>query len=119
VPWVLVLSCPLSAPLSQRAPLLSEPKDVPKPKPSKPAKKSLRSKLPTSTLPRDNLGEREFVGTPYLCTRYGVRRETIWRWLATKKLPAGIYLAGSTRMRWRVSDLLQWEEAQRDVSGAA
>lgn len=45
------------------------------------------------------------------CTRYGVSRATIWRWVESGAFPQPVKLSpGCTR--WKRSKLEQWEEKQ-------
>ncbi|TDT41498.1 AlpA family transcriptional regulator [Halospina denitrificans] len=47
-------------------------------------------------------------------TRYGVSRQTVWRWVRQGKFPSPIRINGCTR--WKLSDLEAWEARQEGVA---
>lgn len=49
------------------------------------------------------------------CERYGVSRSTWWRWLAEGVIPSPVKI-GPRATRWKLSDLMQWEQ-QRSEAG--
>jgi predicted DNA-binding transcriptional regulator AlpA len=58
----------------------------------------------------------EFVGTPFVCQRYGISRVTAWKWEKDGTLPRSIKLADNCK-RWLRSDLEKWEkEKQRGAA---
>ena len=70
--------------------------------------------LPTSkTWSHEQLMEarRQYLTDKQVAERYGVSRETIWRWdrEGKNKFPVPFKLADRT-VRWRLLDLLIWEE---------
>lgn len=49
-----------------------------------------------------------------IAERYGVSRQTVWRWVQNDQFPKNVKLSpGSTR--WKLSDLEAWE-AEKEVS---
>jgi prophage regulatory protein len=66
----------------------------------------------------DELVEKEILEpSPFITDvstgkRYGVSRQTIWRWVATEpSFPAPVKLSPGC-VRWRLSDLIKWENSR-------
>lgn len=54
-----------------------------------------------------------YISDRKVAERYGVTRQTVWRWVRTGDFPAPVSLSpGCTR--WRLSEVEAWE-AQRDA----
>ena len=52
-----------------------------------------------------------YVSDKQVADRYGVSRETIWRWKREGDFPKAVKLSrGMTR--WRISDLEEWERSR-------
>jgi len=53
----------------------------------------------------------KFLSDKSVAERYGISRQSVWRWVKEGRLPAPLKLApGSTR--WKLDDLLQFEKKQ-------
>jgi len=52
-----------------------------------------------------------FVRDTQLAERYGVTRQTIWRWVREERFPPPVRLAPGT-VRWRLGDVEAWESAR-------
>jgi len=48
-----------------------------------------------------------YLSASQVAKRFGVSKDTIWRWKREGKFPKGVKIGGSTR--WRLSDLLEHE----------
>lgn len=55
--------------------------------------------------------DSDYLTAGDVASRYKVSKATIWRWLASAKLPKPVHIVGTTR--WRLVDLLEWETAQQ------
>lgn len=60
-----------------------------------------------------NTAHRHYVRDTDLAERYGVSRNTIWRWTKEGNLPSPVKL-GPGVTRWRLADIEQWE-AEREA----
>ena len=60
-----------------------------------------------------NTAPRHYVRDTDLAERYGVSRNTIWRWAKEGRLPSPVKL-GPGVTRWRLADIEQWE-AEREA----
>jgi len=56
---------------------------------------------------------RRFARDTEIADRYGVSRNTIWRWTKEGRLPSPVRL-GPGCTRWRLADIEQWE-AEREA----
>jgi prophage regulatory protein len=55
--------------------------------------------------------KKTYLSDLHLATRFSVSRATIWRWVATEKLPKPVKLStGCTR--WKLSNIEEWEESR-------
>lgn len=53
-----------------------------------------------------------YLSDAQIATRYGVSRQTVWRWTNNDpKFPSPIKLSAGTT-RWKLSDLESWEVAK-------
>jgi len=55
------------------------------------------------------------ANTPYLsvdqvAARFGVAKDSIWRWKRNGDFPTAVKLGGTTT-RWRLSDIEEWESS--------
>ena len=48
-----------------------------------------------------------YLNVDQVAKRFGVSKDTIWRWKREGNFPKGVKIGGSTR--WRLSDLLEHE----------
>ncbi|MFX0541786.1 helix-turn-helix transcriptional regulator [Roseovarius sp. S4756] len=55
-----------------------------------------------------------YLSAEQVAMRFGVSKDTIWRWRRDGDFPAAVKLGGTTT-RWRLSDIEEWEG--RLVSG--
>ncbi|PCD78134.1 helix-turn-helix transcriptional regulator [Pseudothioclava arenosa] len=53
--------------------------------------------------------EQFFLSVEQVATRYGVSTDSIWRWRSKGSFPAPVRI-GDRSTRWRLSDLLEYEE---------
>lgn len=77
----------------------------PKAKPSR--KKQKKATSPTSV---DEAPSERYLRDSEVAHRYGVCRQTVWRWAAQGALPESIKLSVSVT-RWRLSDLVAHENS--------
>jgi predicted DNA-binding transcriptional regulator AlpA len=59
----------------------------------------------------------KYLTASQVADRYGVRRETIWRWNKADKIPKCVEVAGNAR--WKLSDLEKAESMDAELSTAA
>lgn len=57
----------------------------------------------TVTIPANSL----YLSVDQLAQRFGVSKDSIWRWKRKGDFPAPVKLGGTTR--WRLSDIEEWE----------
>lgn len=55
-----------------------------------------------------------YLSAEQVAMRFGVSKDTIWRWKRDGDFPAAVKLGGTTT-RWRLNDIEEWEG--RLVSG--
>ncbi|QJQ98214.1 helix-turn-helix domain-containing protein [Halomonas sp. PGE1] len=55
--------------------------------------------------------DERFLRDTDLAERYGIHRNTIWRWVRDGKLPRPVAIGGSTR--WRLSEIVAFELASQ------
>ncbi|WP_300271019.1 helix-turn-helix domain-containing protein [Halomonas sp.] len=55
--------------------------------------------------------EERYLRDKDLAERYGVHRNSIWRWSAQGKLPAPVAIAGSKR--WKLTEIVAFELASQ------
>jgi predicted DNA-binding transcriptional regulator AlpA len=73
------------------------------------------SKQATETIAEDAEPMNEslrYVPIGYVTRRFGLSPSSVWKWVRAKKFPKGTKF-GPHITRWRVSDLDEWERAQR------
>ncbi len=58
------------------------------------------------------MNNREYISDKFLAERYGVSRNTIWRWTRTGRLPKPVKF-GERITRWRLDDVLASEPVQQ------
>ena len=61
-----------------------------------------------------NTATRHYVRDTDLAERYGVSRNTIWRWAKEGRLPSPVKL-GPGVTRWRLADIEQWESEREAI----
>lgn len=54
--------------------------------------------------PSENL----YLSADQVAARFGVSKDTIWRWKRGGDFPAAVKLGGTTT-RWRLGDIEEWE----------
>ena len=52
--------------------------------------------------------EKVFVNDVELANRYGIARQSVWRWVKEGRLPAPVKLSPGCS-RWRLAGIEQWE----------
>jgi len=52
--------------------------------------------------------ENLYLSVNQVATRFGVSKDSIWRWRRDGEFPAPVKLGGRTT-RWRMSDIEDWE----------
>lgn len=52
--------------------------------------------------------ENLYLSVNQVATRFGVSKDSIWRWRRDGDFPAPVKLGGHTT-RWRMSDIEEWE----------
>ena len=55
--------------------------------------------------------ENIYLSDKDLSKRYGIARQSIWRWVADKRFPAPVRLTPGCS-RWRLDDVTSWEAAR-------
>jgi predicted DNA-binding transcriptional regulator AlpA len=55
-----------------------------------------------------------YINVRAVADRYQISVATVWRWSQNEQLPKPVKLNGSTR--WRMDDILRWEEQQNSVN---
>mgnify|MGYP005995097033 CR=1 FL=1 len=56
----------------------------------------------------NNVSASLYVSVEQVAVRFGVSKDTIWRWRREGDFPAPVRLGGRTS-RWRLSDIETWE----------
>ena len=82
--------------------------DKPKLAPSAPKPKRETQKKTTSSVSGKEASNERYLRDSEVAHRYGISRQTVWRWTAQGTLPEPIKLSVSVT-RWRLSDLLAYE----------
>lgn len=65
-----------------------------------------------STIATSAAAEQIYASDIEVGRRYGVDRNTIWRWVKIKEFPAPVRLVGSTR--WIMAEVVEWERRQAE-----
>lgn len=52
--------------------------------------------------------ECTYLSVEQVAARFGMSKDTIWRWRRTGEFPKPVRLGGTTK-RWRLSDIEAWE----------
>jgi len=52
--------------------------------------------------------ETLYLNVDQVAKRFGVSKDTIWRWKRQNEFPAPVKLGGTTT-RWRLADIEDWE----------
>jgi predicted DNA-binding transcriptional regulator AlpA len=55
-----------------------------------------------------------FLAVEAVALRYGVSKRTIARWTEAKSIPAPVRF-GERLLRWKLIDLIAWENSQRET----
>lgn len=71
----------------------------------------------TKRSPRSEVDER-FLKDTELAARYGVCRQTIWRWAARQQLPCPVKISEGVT-RWRLTDIIACETDKAESARAA
>ncbi|MEI4262853.1 helix-turn-helix transcriptional regulator [Roseovarius sp. D0-M9] len=56
----------------------------------------------------NSLSENLYLSVDQVAARFGVSKDSIWRWKREGDFPAAVKLGGTTT-RWRLSDIEEWE----------
>lgn len=56
----------------------------------------------------DTKSENLYLTVDQVAERFGVSKDTIWRWKRQDEFPRPVKLGGTTT-RWRLSDIEEWE----------
>ncbi len=57
----------------------------------------------------NSLSENLYLSVDQVAARFGVSKDSIWRWKRNGGFPAPVKLGGTTT-RWRLTDIERWEE---------
>jgi len=59
--------------------------------------------------------DNTYLSDIQLANRFSTSRATIWRWVATEKLPKPVKLSqGCTR--WKLANIEEWEKAREEAA---
>ncbi len=56
----------------------------------------------------NTITENLFLSVDQVAVRFGVSKDSIWRWKRNGNFPSAVKLGGTTT-RWRLSDIEEWE----------